>query len=753
MTKAKRAYRLYLDSGQPVENRINDLLVRMSLEEKIRQMGYVTSENLMHKGRFSAKLGRELLGRLGLGGLQDPRLGGRASAEFVNAVQKFIRDHTRLGIPVLFCAETLHGHLSPGATVFPQAIGLASMWNSKLLRRIAGVVAEETRAAGSAQALGPDLDLARDPRWGRVEETYGEDPYLVGEMGLAYVQGLQGRGAKVGPKNIIATVKHFAAHGSPQGGVNLGPVSVGERELRGVYLPPFEKAVKDGGALSVMPAYSDFDGVPCSSSKFLLRQILREEWQFKGYTFSDYLSLEMLYTRHKTAKSLADAGRQAVEAGMDLEAPTLCCFGERLLKLVQAGKVSVSTIDGAVANVLRVKFLAGLFENARADVRQAKAVINSDRNRKLARQAAEESIVLLKNEGDLLPLRRDLGAIAVIGPNSDVAELGDYCVPKADAVTPLAGIRGAVSKKTKVYHAQGCGLHELSRDGLAAAVEAAEKAEVAVVCVGESSMSLGGVGWETEGRPARASLCGEGYDMTDLNLAGRQQELVEAVAATGTPTVVVLIHGRPLSVRWIAEHVPAILDAWYPGEEGGSALADILFGKVNPSGRLTISYPRCVGQVPSYYNHKGMARGYYRQPGKPGRPGRDYVFETSAPLFDFGHGLSYTTFKYSNLRVKPSRITPDGQVEVSVDVRNSGSRRGKEAVQLYVTDLYGSTTTPVRALRGFDKVDLKPGEKKTVRFRLGPEDLALINEDMQKVVEPGGFEVVIGGLRKRFTVK
>jgi beta-glucosidase len=753
VAKKRDKCQIYLNPAKPIEDRVKDLLEQMTLEEKIRQMGYVTSPHLIQKSQFSSTLAKKFFKGIDIGGIEDPRLGGKASAQFVNAVQHFIRDNTRLGIPALFCAETLHGHMSPGATIFPQAIGLGCSWNRKLVRQIASVIAREARATGTAQALSPNLDLARDPRWGRAEETYGEDPYLVGQMGLAYIRGLQGIHSNVDRDHLIATVKHFAAHGSPQGGVNLAPVSVGQRELRDTYLPPFETAIKEGRALSVMPAYSDFDGVTCSSSKFLLRKILREEWQFKGYTFSDYGSLEMLHTKHQTADSLAEAGRQAVEAGMDMEAPVMLCFGQRLLKLVQKGKVTLKLIDRSVTNILRVKFLAGLFENPFADAKKADQIINAPVHRQLARRAGQESIVLLKNKADLLPLPRNLSAIAVIGPNSDVAELGDYCIPKTTAVSPLQGILSAVSKKTQVYHATGCGLHELSKDGFCEVLEIAEKADVAVVCVGESSMSLGGVGWRTKGLETRPSLSGEGFDMTDLNLAGVQQELVEAVVATGTPTVVVLIHGRPLSINWIDEHVPAILDAWYPGEEGGNALADIIFGKVNPSGKLPISYPRSVGQIPNYYNHKPMARGYYKQPGKPGKPGRDYVFQDPSPLFEFGYGLSYTTFKTTNLRITPNKIGLNGKVEIHVDVQNTGNRSGKEVVQLYVNDLFSTTTTPIRSLRGFQKLNLKSREKKTVRFILNAQELSLINEDMHRVVEPGTFEVMIGGRKKRFIVK
>ncbi|MCK5429435.1 MAG: glycoside hydrolase family 3 C-terminal domain-containing protein, partial [Anaerolineales bacterium] len=446
-------------------------------------------------------------------------------------------------------------------------------------------------------------------------------------------------------------------------------------------------------------AYSEFDGIPCSTSKFLLRKILREEWGFRGYTFSDYGAIYMLYSAHKTAANIGEAARQALEAGLDMEASGIWAYGKKLMSLVRTGKISMELIDQATANILRVKFLAGLFENPFARPKRISETFNNPQHAKLSRKAAQEAIVLLKNEKDILPLSRKIKSLAVIGPNADAAELGDYCIPKSSVVTPLSGIRQAVSARTKINYAPGCGLHELDKDGFAKAVAATEKSDAAIVFVGESSMSLGGVGWSMEGKEPRPSMSGEGYDRADLNLPGVQQELVEAVVATGTPTVVVLINGRPLSIAWIAEHVPGIIEAWYPGEQSGNAIADIIFGKVNPSGKLPISFPRSVGHVQNYHNHKPSARGVYRQPGRPGKPGRDYVFAEPSPLFDFGHGLSYTKFKYSNLRISPSRIAPTGQVKVSVDVRNACKLAGKEIVQLYVNDVVSSTTTPVRALR------------------------------------------------------
>ena len=743
---------LYVDRQQPLETRVRDLLERMTLEEKIRQMGYTCCVQFAKKGKFSAKLAKDFFKGIGIGGLQDPRMDPKTGAELVNAIQKFLLNDTRLRIPALIASECLHGHMSPGATIFPQAIGLASSWNTELLTKITTIIAKEARAVGVSQAFSPDLDLARDPRWGRVEETYGEDPYLVSRMGVAYIKGLQGKGPSIDRNHLLAMVKHFAAHGSPQGGINIAPVAVGERELRDTYLVPFRAAITEAGALAVMPAYSEFDGIPCSASKFLLRKILREEWGFRGYTFSDYGAIHILKLGHKTASNASEAARQALEAGLDMEAPAIWAYGQKLISLVRRGKISMELIDQAVSNILRVKFLAGLFENPFADPKQVTKIVNHPRHRRLSRRVAQESIVLLKNKGNLLPLKKGIKSIAVIGPNADVAELGDYCFPKSSDVTPLKGIRKAVSSKTKINYAAGCGLFELSKDGFAAALKAAKESEVAIVFVGESSMSLGGIGWVIDGKPTRPSLCGEGFDRADLNLPGVQQKLVEAVVATGTPTVVVLINGRPLSISWIAEHVPAILEAWYPGEEGGHAIADIIFGKANPSGKLPISFPRSVGQVQNYYNHKPTAGGYYHRPGRPGKPGRDYVFMKPSPLFEFGHGLSYTKFKYSNLLVKPSRIAPAGQVHVSVDVQNAGQREGKEVTQLYINDVVSSTTTPVKALRGFRKINLKPKEKRTVSFVLTDKDLSLINEHMQRVVEPGTFEATVGGLKKRFKV-
>lgn len=737
----------YRDPALSLDGRVEDLLARMTLEEKLRQMGMVDSLRCAKDGKFAAA---PLLAS-GIGAIQDPRKDPETNAALVTRIQHYLIRNTRLGIPALVVGECLHGHMSGGATIFPQSIGLAASWDPGLVRNIASAAAREARATGVNQGLAPDLDLGRDPRWGRIEETYGEDPYLVSRMGAAYVRGLQGgNGKTIDTNHLIATVKHFAAHGSPQGGLNLAPVSVGPRELRDTYLPPFEAAIK-AGALSVMPAYSEFDGIPCHSNRKLLTDILRGEWKFEGYVFSDYGGVEFGASLHRTATDYGEAGRQALEAGMDVEAPSLLCFGDRLKGLIQAGEVSMETVDRAVRRILRVKFRAGLFEHPCPDTTNI-AVINCAAHRTLARRAARESMVLLKNSNSLLPLNpRRLQRIAVIGPQATRAELGDYSMPEEGGVTPLQGIRAALLGNAEVLHAEGCGLMGLSTSGIAEAVDAAARSDVALLFVGGSGMTTYGIGWGKQSDEQQVTG-GEGFDVTDLGLPGVQQQLVEAVIATGKPTVVVLVGGRPLSIPWIARHASALLAAWCPGQEGGHAVADILFGKTNPSGKLPVSIPATVGQVPLFYNRKPSAGGIYHTPGTPQKPGRDYVFLPSDPLFEFGHGLSYTTFSYSRLQIRPKRIPPDGNVTVTVEVRNTGTRTGKEVVQCYLTDKVGSTTPPVRALKQFKKISLKPGEKKKVAFRLTPEDLMLYDTRMRRVVEPGAFEVRIGGACREFEV-
>lgn len=742
----------YKDASLPVEVRVKDLLGRMTLEEKFRQMNMSSVQGkIVVKGEYDEERARQFLGDIGIGAIQDLRKDPEVCAEAVNQIQDYLVNRTRLGIPAFVIAESLHGVMSPKTTVFPQAIGLGSTWNPELIREVAEASAKEATLMGINQVLAPNLDLARDPRWGRVEETYGEDPYLASRLDVAYVQGLQGDTGYLDGEHVVATAKHYGAPGAPEGGVNIAPVSIGDRQLREVYLEPFRAVIEEAHALSVMPGYNELDGVPVSIHRPLLDDILRGELGFEGYTISDFGALDMLIDVHRVVRTMTEVGRLTLEAGMDMEAPSISAYSQELQQLVREGIVSEELVDRAVERILTVKFRAGLFERQAADVKQTLSVVNSASHKALARRTAEESVVLLKND-DVLPLQKGLSSIAVIGPNAAVAQLGNYSYHKEETITPLMGLKEKLAgSSTELCFAQGCGLTEQTTDGFAEAVDAARSSEVAIVFVGGTSAVKGGIGWGSQEKTI--ATCGEGYDRHSLELPGVQQKLVEAVVATGTPTVVVLISGRPQTIPWIAEHVPAIVQAWYPGEEGGRAIADILFGDVNPSGKLNVSFPKDVGQVPVYYKYKPSARGFYFEPGSPEAPGRDYVFLDTKPLYRFGHGLSYTTFEYSELKLERSRIRPYERVKVSVKVTNHGERAGKEVVQLYVDDIFSTVTTPVEALRGFKKLWLESGETKQVEFELGPQDFELLDISMKRAVEPGDFEIKIGPLVTTLTIE
>jgi len=719
-----------IDTMREIEVKIEDLLKNMTLEEKIAQLGSIQGRNLLENGKFSREKAERLL-KNGIG--QITRVSGgthdvtdpKQAASIANEIQRFLKDETRLGIPAIIHEECLSGFMAYGATTFPQAIGLASTWNPDLIKRVTTTIRRQMRTVGVHQGLSPVLDVVRDPRWGRNEETFGEDPYLVASMGVAYVKGLQGLTLREG---VIATPKHFAAHGFSEGGRNRAPVHVPSREFREVYLFPFEAAVKEADAWSLMNAYHDIDGVPCAASRELLTDTLRGEWGFKGYVVSDYSSVRMLYTFHHVAANEAEAAVQALEAGIDIELPEIDCYGEPLLQAVREEKISMAIINEAVSRILRAKFLLGLFENPYVDVKAASISFDTSEDRMLALEAARKSLVLLKNDG-VLPLRKDIRAIAVIGPNADNARNlhGDYsytahlrCVePAVPTVTILTGIKNKVSKQTLVYYAKGCGISDASKDGFKEALEAAEKSDVIVAVVGERS------GLSNE------DISGEFRDRTDVRLPGVQEELVEMLCETGKPVVIVLVNGRPLSLKRIVDRCSAILEAWLPGEEGGNAVADVLFGDYNPGGKLPVSFPQHIGQIPVNYGRRRSSFG-------------DYVFSSSKPLFPFGHGLSYTSFEYSSLIISPKNIGPAGKVEITFDVRNTGDREGDEVVQLYVQDEVASVTRPAMELKGFKRVTLEPGEKKRITFRLSVDQLAFYDRHMRLVVEPGTFKVMIG---------
>lgn len=746
---------------QSVEDKINEMLDQMSVEEKVWQMGMVPSSLFKNEeGNFCIEKADKVLNGYSVGGIQDLRLEPEKSIEVIKEIQDYIKEKTKPGIPAIVVGETLHGYLGPQATIFPQVIGLGSTWNTDLVEAIADASAKEARAVGTSLSNSPDLDLSRDPRWGRVEEAFGEDPYLVAKMGLSTIKGMQGDENKPRDEMLISAIKHYVAHSSPEGGVNISPVNAGERQLRELYLKPFAAAIKEGGALAVMPAYSELDGVPVHSSKFLLTDILRDELGFGGMTIADYGAIHMLYYVHNIAQSHQHAGELAVKAGMDFEAGSIGCYGDKLIELVKKGIVSQDIINTAVARILRVKFLAGIMDNPYGNKEKIKKYYKCKDHKKLALDAARESIVLLKNKDNILPLNKNIKSVAIIGPNADRGELGDYSLPNKDVVTPIQGIKNVLSNKQgtenlisancQINYAKGCGLWELDTSGFKEAVTAAKNSEVAIVVVGETSIKNYGMGWGRE--TDDVILCGEGYDRSDLALPGVQQQLIEEIVDTGTPTIILLINGRPATLGWINDNAHAILEAWYPGQEGGTAIAEILFGDINPSGKLTISFPKETGQIPIYYNHKPSARGYYKKPGTPENPGRDYVFLDTKPLYGFGYGLSYTTFEYSDLQVLNKDVVCNENIKISVKVRNTGDREGKEVVQLYINDIISSVTTPVRELKGFKKINLKPNEEMEVVFDVPQSDLTVINRDMQEVVEDGEFEVMIAGLKTKFRI-
>ncbi len=749
--------RPYLDPSLPVERRINDLLARMTLEEKVGQMLCLwQGKRAMtdSAGRFDPSRVSDWF-RIGIGRIERPGEGhgARAEAEFTNAIQRWVKEHTRLGIPVLFHEEALHGLEGEQATSFPQAIALASTWNPDLVERVFTVAAAEARARGVEQVLAPVVDVARDPRWGRIEETYGEDPYLAARMGVAAVRGFQGGGTTVGPSHVIATLKHMTGHGQPESGTNVGPAPYGERALRDFFLPPFEAAITEAHAKSVMPSYNEVDGIPSHANRWLLHDVLRGEWGFDGVIVSDWFAIPQLADLHHVATDRAEAARRALAAGVDIELPDVQAYGT-LVDQVRQGRVAEAAVDTAVRRLLEAKFELGLFENSLVDPDAADRISGADSSRKLALDAARQAIILLKNDKGLLPLAADrLARVAVIGPHAAEVLLGGYSGGPRHTVSILEGIRARLGPRAAVEYAEGTRITEDStftrepqphmggtrshaRWGAdrvvladrasnaqrrAAAVALARRSQVAIVVVGDNEMTT---------REAYAP--NHLGDRAELGLPGEQEELVRAVLATGTPTVLVLIHGRPLSIPGLGSLVPAILDGWYLGQETGTAVAEALFGDIDPGGKLPVTVARHVGQLPVFYNAKPSAR-------------RGYLFDTTQPLFPFGYGLSYTTFAYANVRVTPARIGPEARTTVSVDVTNTGTRSGDEVAQLYIRDAVSLATRPVKELRGFRRVTLQPGETRTITFEIGPEQLAYHGLDMKRVVEPGRFEVMVGG--------
>lgn len=737
---------IYKDPKYLIEDRVSDLLNRMTLEEKIAQLSEAGCDNMKedNKAKATKFIAEEY--KNGVGTIHGFTLNVIEFAKAVNGIQKFLVEDTRLGIPAIFLSESLHGLVQDGATIFPQSIAMASSWNPELVWEIGCAIRTEVKAIGASQVLSPDLDIARELRWGRIEETYGEDPFLASRMGVSMIKGLQ-EGTNPDGTYIIANAKHFLTYSAPLGGLNLASTPGGWYDLYNTYLPPFRAAIEEANVLSIMSAYNSYDGEALNASKEVYTDLLRNELGFKGYVYSDWAAVGMLHRFHKVVDSYAKAGKLALEAGIDLEAPAPLCF-QHLDSLVQNDIVDIKVIDQAVSRILYVKFMAGLFEDPFVDESTIKSNIHLPEHVALSKKMADESIVLLKNENNLLPLDASkLNSIAVIGPNANQVQFGDYTWSRdnKDGVTLLEGLKDLLPKRVKINYSKGCDLVTLNDEGIKDAVKAAQKSDVAIVVIGTASASLA--------RDYTNCTSGEGFDLTNLDPTGVQQQLVEAIHATGKPTIIVLIQGKPFSIPWIKENIPAIVEAWYPGEKGGQSIAEILFGKLNPSGRIPVSFPRSVGHLPCFYNHLPTDKGYYKQRGRYGKPGRDYVFSDPTALWSFGYGLSYTTFSYNKIELNNKNLSFNDSLMVSVDVENTGEREGKETVQLYIRQEYCSVTRPVKELKAFKKISIEPRETKQVNFKLSLNDWGYYNNKGEYLLEPGKFFIMVGSSAEEIKFK
>ena len=735
-----------------IKKQVKDLVAQMTLDEKLAQLGAYYVYDLQTKGKLDDhKIESKLKNGIG----QISRIAGGSAlypleaAKSHNVIQKFLKEKTRLGIPAINHEECCAGLMAPGSSIFPQMIGLASTFQPELATQMTAMIRKQMRAVGAQQALAPVLDVSRDSRWGRVEETFGEDPTLVSQFGVAYIKGLQGDDLAQG---VMATGKHFVGHAFSQGGLNCGPVHIGMRDLWDIYLAPFQAAIRDAGLASMMNAYPEVDGEVVAASRRILTDLLRDTLGFDGPVVSDYDAVLMIHNYHHAAENKAEAAVKALTAGIDVELPTVTCYGDDLLAALKAGKISLDTIDLSVSRHLQKKFELGLFEDPYVNEGEVLAVFETPENRALAYQIACQSMVLLKNDG-VLPLKKSISKIVVIGPNANSSRnmMGDYSyaalaelmnvdppkdsafcdltaetleTPSVKMPTVLDSIERAVFASTTVTYAKGCDTNSHDKSGFVEAVKIAQAANVVIMVMGDRS----GL--------APACTTGEFRDSADLRLPGVQEELVKTILETGKPVVLVLINGRPAAIPALVEKTNAILEAWIPGEEGGNAVAGVLFGDVNPGGKLPISIPRSVGQVPIFYNYKpsGMRSNIYG----------DYVSEKVTPLFPFGHGLSYTDFTYSNLVISNSKAKINETVEISMTLTNTGKIPGNEVVQLYIRDEYASFPRPVKELKGFTRVALQPGESRTVIFHLPVNQMAFYAEDLRLILETGKIFIMIG---------
>jgi beta-glucosidase len=734
----------YKNPSLPIETRVNDLLQRMTLEEQAAQLfARISTDTLAFDkdGNFIGVQDTSILNH-GVGSFatwtlrRDGSL--RHRAQCINGIQRYMIEKTRLGIPIFEFGESLHGFMADGATSFPQAIALGCTWDTVLVEQIFTASSLEASSRGTRQVLSPVVDLARDPRWGRTEECYGEDPYLVSRLGMAAVFGFQGRDSLIDNHHVAATLKHFAGHGQPEGGRNIAPVNYSEREFRENHLYPFEMAVTKAHVRSIMVSYNEWDGVPNHVNHKLLTDILRNEWKFNGFVMSDGGGMDVTYREHFAAADSIESGILSVQAGIDYELGRGSCFGT-LAEQVKRGKLSESVIRRAAANVLRVKFECGLFDAPYADIDLMKHVTQSKEHRALALKAAHEAMVLLKNEKKTLPFdSTKIKTLAVIGPNAADIHLGGYSAFPMQGQSVLQGIQEFAKGKFQVRYSEGCKLTlnkechwqvnenpilnnpENDKKLIAEAVKIAKRSDAVVLVLGENEL-----------------ICREAWsenhlgDRDNLDLIGQQNELANAILEIGKPTVILLINGRPMTINELSKKAPAIIECWYLGQETGHAVANVIFGKVNPSGKLTVTFPRSVGQLPCYYDHK------------PSRF-RDYVLSDSSPLYPFGFGLSYTTFEYSHLQISPKSIMADGPADISLDVCNTGTTKGDEIIQLYIHKLVSLPTRPIKELKDFVRITLNPGETKTVHFSLTPDKLAAIGMDMKRTVPTGAYEILVG---------
>lgn len=751
MPAAKKKSKEMLPYQNPqlsVEERVNDLVSRMTLEEKVGQLrctlawNYYTikGKDVVPSELFKKDIAEGQIGMLWGTYRADPwtqkslenGLTPELAAKAGNALQKYVMENTRLGIPLFLAEEAPHGHMAIGTTVFPTGFGMAATWDPAIIKKAGEVIGREIRLQGGHISYGPVLDLAREPRWSRVEETMGEDPVLAGELGAAMVEGL-GAGDLSKPWSTIATLKHFIGYGTTEGGQNGGITVAGTRELQEYFLPPFKKAI-NAGALSVMTSYNSLDGIPSTASKALLTDLLRNEWGFNGFVVSDLYSIDGIHGTHRVARDKQEAGIMALKAGVDADLGALA-FAP-LVDAAQKGLVSEAEIDVAVKRILKMKFEMGLFDNPYVDVEKAKQLVRNDNNKDIALLTAREVITLLKNDAHILPLNKSQ-KVLVCGPNADNVYnmLGDYTAPQEEGnvKTILTGIRSKLPTN-QVTYVKGCAVRDTTSSNIAEAVEAARKADVIVVAVGGSSARDFKTSYKETGAAVTDSKtildmdCGEGFDRATLTPLGDQMKLLEALKQTGKPLVVIYIEGRPMDKSWAAQNADALLTAYYPGQEGGTAIADVLFGDYNPAGRLPVSVPANIGQLPVYYNKK------------PPMP-HDYVEMSAKPLYAFGYGLSYTTFKYDNLQISKTGKT---SFDVTLHITNTGDYDGDEVVQLYLHDEFASTAQPMIQLKKFERISIPKGESRKVSFTLDADDLSIVDANMKRVVEPGDFTVMIG---------